>query len=54
MDQHQPFSKYNSAGDSTSPSLVEAMINGEEEAWKKVAEVWGRTLLQYCRRRELQ
>ncbi len=29
-------------------------MNGEESAWKKIAEVWGRTLLQYCRRRELQ
>lgn len=50
----EPFEDYNSASDPTSQSLVDAMMQGEESAWKKIAEVWGRTLLNYFGRKGLQ
>lgn len=54
MPVEDRFEDYNSATDVTSHSLVDAMMNGEEAAWRKIAEVWGRTLLEFFGSKGLQ
>ncbi|MCA9059961.1 MAG: sigma-70 family RNA polymerase sigma factor, partial [Planctomycetaceae bacterium] len=46
--------QYQLPGDSTSQSLIDAMADGDEEAWSRIAAVWGPALLRYFRRRDLQ
>jgi len=54
MNEKTRFSDYLSANDTTSQSLIDAMRNGEADAWEKIAVVWGTALMRYFRGRELQ
>ena len=48
------FSEYQSAGDDTPLSLVSALRRGSDRAWSQLAEIWGRTIYQFCKGRNLK
>ncbi|MEZ6096019.1 MAG: RNA polymerase sigma factor [Pirellulaceae bacterium] len=53
MTVNKQYPDYQSPDDSTSHSLLDALSDGDESAWEKIALVWGPVLFQYFRRREL-
>ncbi len=52
--QTRDFSEYQSAGDETPLSLVSALRRGSDRAWSQLAQIWGRTIYQFCRGRNLK
>lgn len=48
------FSEYQSAGDDTPLSLVSALRRGSDRAWSQLARIWGRTIYQFCKSRNLK
>ncbi len=48
------FSEYQSAGDGTPLSLVSALRRGSDRAWSRLAQIWGRTIYQFCKGRNLK
>lgn len=48
------FSEYQSAGDDTPVSLVLALRRGSDRAWSRLAQIWGRTIYQFCKGRNLK
>ncbi|MCA9129180.1 MAG: sigma-70 family RNA polymerase sigma factor [Planctomycetales bacterium] len=48
------FSEYQSAGDDTPLSLVAALRRGSDRAWGQLAQIWGRTIYQFCKTRKLK
>ena len=48
------FSEYQSAGDDTPLSLVSALRRGSDRAWSQLAQIWGRTIYQFCKSRNLK
>ena len=51
MTEEKRFEDYGADGYSTSPSLIEALKAGDNTAWEKISDIWGHTLLKYCRKR---
>jgi len=52
--QTRHFGEYRSAGDETPLSLVSALRRGSERAWSQLAQIWGRTIYQFCANRHLK
>lgn len=48
------FSEYQSAGDETPASLVDALRRGSDRAWSQLGQIWGRTIYQFCKARKLK
>lgn len=48
------FSEYQSAGDDTPLSLVSALRRGSDRAWSQLAQIWGRSIYQFCKSRNLK
>lgn len=52
--QTRDFDEYQSAGDDTPLSLVSALRRGSDRAWSQLAQIWGRTIYQFCKSRNLK
>lgn len=48
------FAEYQSPDDETPYSLVSALRRGSETAWNKLVQIWGRTIYQFCKSRNLR
>lgn len=48
------FAEYQSPDDETPYSLVSALRRGSETAWTKLVQIWGRTIYQFCKSRNLR
>lgn len=53
-EKTRAFSEYQSASDETPNSLVSALRRGSETAWSQLAQIWGKTIYQFCRSRRLR
>ena len=54
MPREDRYADYLGPDGSTTHSLLDAMSNGDDTAWDRIATVWGAALFQYLRGRGLQ
>ncbi|MEZ6121250.1 MAG: RNA polymerase sigma factor [Pirellulaceae bacterium] len=54
MPREDRYADYLGPDGSTTHSLLDAMSNGDDTAWERIALVWGPALVQYFRSRDLQ
>ena len=48
------FAEYQSPDDETPYSLISALRRGSDKAWNKLVQIWGRTIYQFCKGRNLK